>query len=370
MNRNTVVALPPVDYADWEDYHLTKDCGMVPYLLHKRYGMDVSMVGTVEDLDEYPSKEMVPGLKLVPMPHVNVVEKTEYLIENGAEIDVLVLYGMYVPNMAMAITYKAVNPDGFVYVALDANSRWIPLINTEDELFRNFISCVDLMATSCRSLAMYLTVKWGRKIECITNGYYNWLGDAYPKCVFEDKENTILTVSRLGTEQKATDVLLEAFAGVARDIPGWSLKLIGHMEEDFQAYLRNYFSEHPDLKERVIFTGVIKDKKHLAEEYEKAKIFALPSRWEGGNPNVISEALTAGCVTAVTKFDAWADCIADGKCGAAVEVDDAVGFGACLKSLCLGERLWEMSETAREHADDFYNMEKNVDFIYRKLMGQ
>ena len=58
----------------------------------------------------------------------------------------------------------------------------------------------------------------------------------------------------------------------------------------------NIFIENLELNDRVIFTGSILDKNKLIEEYESDKIFALPSMLERGSPNVISEALTAGCV--------------------------------------------------------------------------
>ena len=184
---------------------------------------------------------------------------------------------------------------------------------------------------------------------------------------FEDRENVILTVARLGIEQKATDLLLEAFALIAQEIPGWTLRLAGPVAEEFMPFRESFFAEHPKLKERILFLGEITDRKELAKEYKRAKIFALPSAWEGGNPNVVAEALYSGCVTAVTRFDAWEDCIGKGKCGAVADTGDTKGFAEVLKNLCLNSDLKTMSENAREYAKEMFNMEKNVLWLFARL---
>ena len=278
-----VAAFCPVDHEDWENYHLTKDCGLIPYILHKNYGMNVSMVGTSDNIEDYPSRDLVPGLKFVPLHDADLNRKMEYIINHIAEIDILLLYGAYSSNMAMATIYKELRHDGLVYVSLDINSGWLAKIDTETELFKSFLENVDIMSASGSDMAKYLTYKWGREIIYISNGFINLIGDSYITRKFKDKENIILTVGRLGTNQKATDVLLKGFALSAHILDGWKLKLIGSVEEDFKSYINDYFEEYPGLSDRVIFTGPISDKKVLADEYEKSKIFALTSRWEGGH---------------------------------------------------------------------------------------
>ncbi|MCI1920829.1 MAG: hypothetical protein LKJ22_02760 [Liquorilactobacillus nagelii] len=49
----------------WTDVELTKDCGVVPYLLHKKYGYQSVMVTTKNVQETYHSlTEKVPGMQV------------------------------------------------------------------------------------------------------------------------------------------------------------------------------------------------------------------------------------------------------------------------------------------------------------------
>lgn len=161
--------------------------------------------------------------------------------------------------------------------------------------------------------------------------------------------------------------MLEAFAHIAEKIPEWKLRLVGSVDSRFEPYIESFFERHPDLNERIVFTGQIQDRECLKNEYSKAKIFAFTSRLEGGAPNVISEALHAGCVMATTKIDAYEDITGNGKCGMAAEIDDIEGVARMLFELCMNSNLEEMAQKSVEQANDFYDMEKIVGGLYGKL---
>lgn len=97
----------------------------------------------------------------------------------------------------------------------------------------------------------------------------------------------------MGTEQKATELLLDAFAKSA-SVHDWKLFLVGTIENGFNTYIQNYYENNPELKSRVVFTGAISSKKELQVYYDKAKVFVLPSKWESFGL-VLLEALSAGC---------------------------------------------------------------------------
>lgn len=124
------------------------------------------------------------------------------------------------------------------------------------------------------------------------------IGNGVSKLDFEpmtnqERENIFLTVARLGTVQKATDILLEAFAKSA-DKHNWDLKLIGTVEKEFRPYIEEYYKKYPELKSRVHFVGQIKNRELLYNEYCRAKVFVLPSRWESYGISC-AEALSCGC---------------------------------------------------------------------------
>ena len=359
-----VVAMAPYE-RPWSNVELIKDCGLIPYLLYKNHGCDVSMVGAKGGA--YPYKDLVDGLRLEFLESGTEDCKLQYIEDNALSIDCLILRGCYPSNFNVAKLYKRLRPNGKIYVGLDANSAWMDRILWWQPQFMDFMDCCDVIATSCTAMVDHLNEKWPWKIIHIPNGYYNLLGEQYKRLSFEEKENVIITVGRLGTVQKATDVLLEAFALIEDRIPDWKLKLIGNIEVSFESYVGEFFERFPCLKDRVILEGAISDRVQLCEEYAKAKIFALPSAWEGGAPNVIAEGLNAGCVMAVTKIDAYEDIIGGGCCGKASPKGDVEAFAQILLELCTSDKLEVMSKAACEHAKNCFDMEKIVGGLYEQL---
>lgn len=360
-----VVAVAPM--TGWYNVLLTKDCGLIPYLFYKNHQCEVSMLGAkVEEcsyLDSY-----VKGLKMEFLSTGSEEEKVNYIEKHAAEMDAVILNGAYPSNFNVAKVYKKFHPKGRIYLGLDANSFWMDRIFWKEENFLSFMDCCDVIAVAGRAMQKHLNEKWRWKIEYIPNGYYPFAG-FFQKPIFKEKENIILTVGRLGTEQKATEILMEAFALIAEEIPEYQLHLVGSVEGTFQNYIKNYQEQYPQLKERIILTGTIYEKERLVQEYRRAKIFALPSRWEGGTPNVIAEALSAGCVTAVTKFDEWRDATDQEQCGMAAEIDDRDGFAQILLLLCKRNDLSVLSDHAYQYAKRNYDMERIVAKINELLFG-
>jgi GalNAc-alpha-(1->4)-GalNAc-alpha-(1->3)-diNAcBac-PP-undecaprenol alpha-1,4-N-acetyl-D-galactosaminyltransferase len=108
---------------------------------------------------------------------------------------------------------------------------------------------------------------------------------------WEEKEDIIITVGRIGTYQKNTELFLEALKEV--ELNNWKVYILGPFELPFQTYIDTYFKLNPQLRDKVIFTGNIIDRKELFEWYNRAKIFCLTSRFEGF-PITFPEALYFG----------------------------------------------------------------------------
>lgn len=89
------------------------------------------------------------------------------------------------------------------------------------------------------------------------------------------------------TFEKGFDLLLKAFARVARKHPAWQLKIVGDgpLREEWTA-----LATEVGLAERVIFTGRVQDPfTHL----QNADLFVMSSLYEGF-PNALCEAMAAG----------------------------------------------------------------------------
>lgn len=132
-------------------------------------------------------------------------------------------------------------------------------------------------------------------------------------CILDEsieRENIILNVGRL-VEKKGQKYLIEAFSKIENK--EWKLYIAGdgHLKEELINYV-----EQLELGERVVFLGSRKDVSHW---YQKAKIFAFPSIFEGF-PNALAEAMTYGL--ACVSFDCFtgpSDIIEDGVNGYLVE---------------------------------------------------
>lgn len=364
--RRTVTALAPYERG-WSNVELAKDCGLMPYILYKDFGYDVKMVGA--NSGPYPYLDMyVKGLDMVFLPDGNVETKCDYIARNAEDIDLLILRGCYPTNFLPALTYKKYNPRGKIYVGLDANSAWMDRIIWTDEYFVRFMDSCDIIATSCRTMARHLNEKWPWNIDFIPNGYYDLTGEDTPTDISK-KKNIILTVGRIGTEQKRNETMLIAFALIEKYIPSWKMKLVGSIEKSFEAFIDDYYKQFPHLRDRVIFTGPISDKKELRAAYDEAKIFTLSSVFEGA-PNVISEALHSGCATLVTEFDAYSDAINDGLCGFSAPIDDTETFAQRLHELCSDEkRLRAFSQNALLHCERDFNMKRVVSRLDYLVFG-
>jgi glycosyltransferase involved in cell wall biosynthesis len=96
----------------------------------------------------------------------------------------------------------------------------------------------------------------------------------------------ICAVGRLH-QQKGFDLLLRAFAAVARQFPDWRLRILGEGAE--RASLESLVRDL-GLAERVELPGAVRD---VRAEMSACEVFVLPSRSEG-YPNALLEAMALG----------------------------------------------------------------------------
>lgn len=354
--------------AGWTNAQLIKDCGVIPYLLYKNHQCDSCMLG-IKNTEIFSNLKYVKGLKLESLPDSKIRTKTEWIINEAADIDCLQIYGCNSDYYPLVNHYKRVNPQGKVSLAVDGNSFWMDRIPWKDASFYHFMEQCDVISVAGHTMQKYLNEKWPWTIEYIPNGFYNFSGKAWD-IDFEKKKNIILTVGRLGSPQKATHVLLESFARIERKIPEWKLHLVGSIEPEFEPYLKKFWANFPNLRHRVLFLGNIADRETLYAEYQQSKIFALTSILEGGTPNVISEALFSGNAIAITRIDEYQDATDNGYCGLVSDIDDVSGFSDILLKLCLDDHLEKKCRHAYKYAQKNFDMEKAVEKLYCLIFGE
>ena len=292
MNKNkTFVTLFP----RCKNIELLKDVGMIPYHMYKCYGYDSSVACYGDDEYNYLNSE-VSGLKLIKIPRIyNSVVKDgcSFIKKNAKNIDVLNVYHLiYSESFQWIKLYKRLNPSGKVYLKMDLDYMGLKK-HTCDNLVkrilkRNILKKCDLISAESISICKSLYELYKIKVEHIPNGVCK-INTTY----VHGKNNVFLTVGRLGTVQKATEVLLEAFAKAATKT-NWTLRLVGPIEDSFIPWLNNFMNVNRDIVDRIQFVGSLTDRDALNKEYENAKVFVLTSRWEG-YPLALAEAQTSGC---------------------------------------------------------------------------
>ena len=321
----------------WYDQQLTKNVGLVPYIFYKEYGFHSVMVtgqgGPYPSLDTY-----VKGLDLACLGGPEQELFLRYIEEHAEDMDVFVMHGPYPFYYALLQRYRELRADGKVYLEVDPNGWWVDRMPVAAPEFQWYLSQCDVVGVSCRRMQEYMSAKWPCRIDYLPNGFFNFTGESLT-VDFDKKENIILTVGRIGTEQKNNETLLEAFALAAPAIGDWRLRLVGNVTPEFHEYLERYFIRHPELRERIDFPGAIQDKRKLMAEYRRAKIFALTSLFEGGTPNVVAEALFGGCYMVTSDIDGSQDVVAGGACGVVFPLEDAAALADILKRVCYDGQL-------------------------------
>ena len=173
------------------------------------------------------------------------------------------------------------------------------------------------------------------KIRYIPNGYDDI---EYPidraECRSK-KKNAIITVGRLGSEQKNSEMFLSAIERAHNDVAEYYF--IGPANEAFGAKVADLEDRRPELASRIHIIGNVANKLELYEYYKFAKCFVLTSRWESFGL-VLVEALAHGDYILATDLDPVRDMVGDdGAVGTMVKQNDSDGLARAIDSVCEGD---------------------------------
>ncbi len=358
MNKYKMCVIPA---SPLENVQLLKDRVIFPYVCYRTFGESLRLV--TKCTGDYPYLSYLEGADLVPLPEdqPHMEAAVRYVSGHAGEIDLLFLFGARGEYMELTRTYKSLRPDGIIYLKLDTNIDWANALPLSHKPFADFLRNCDIISCETRRLQSLLYKKWQRPVEYIPNGVYYPLYPGASDVRFEEKENIILTVGRLGDIQKNSLLLLYAYAlAFPQFDEPWDLVMVGSVTPEFQADCEDFCRRFPPLAPHVHLTGNIADKHTLHQYYRRAKIFALPSRAEGGSPNVFSEAAVYGCTVVTTGVDAAPDMTDNGRVGRiSPDIEDFDGFARELAAVCLDPAyLARNFHDMRTYIKEFFDYER------------
>ncbi len=377
---------------------LTKDIGMIPYYFHRLFNFNSKIV--TYKIGEYPNlKKNCNGLKLHFIKRsrrFEIVRKfceknvLKYLVANAKKIDILNLTYFTIINIIYGIIYKLLNRNGFLYLKMDVNilfkkinfNNWhlhmakrfmfsilfLHFIKLPKMIFLKIIDLISFESREIFEFSIKTFPKLKQKLIYMTNGFDDFdIKKVGANSPFSEKENIILSVGRLGTYQKATEILLEALSKI-KDLKNWKVYLVGHIEANFKEFIKKYFIKNPQLKKKIIFTGNIINRDDLYEFYQKSKIFCLTSRYEGF-PFVLIEAAYFGNYIVSTKLLSSREITKKGTLGSLFPLNDVNKLAEILQELINNEAiLKENYLKIIEHAENNHSWTKNVHMLYNEFL--
>lgn len=187
---------------------------------------------------------------------------------------------------------------------------------------------IDVVSVETTRLYEVLKLKefFANNLTYLPNGFYD---NGEPIIVADSmKEKFFLTVGRIGTHQKATEVLLKAFIEFCKMDEQWNLKIAGPIEEHFHATINELRFNNPKVFQRIRFIGEITNRADLQLLYKRASIFILPSRFESFGI-VFVEAMSTGCQIISSDITPAHD-LGLSKWGRIFPVDDHGALSKCM----------------------------------------
>lgn len=333
-------------------YEFTKDVVMVPLHLGRALGCNVRILcGWDSDLDEEVARHTDDSLSFIRWnlgysPRSRMPQNVKWLLKNARTTSVLMCFHFRPETIINVLTYKLLNRKGKTYVKLDTiagdefNKKGL-----KGRIYKWAAKKVDVF--SCETKAsMENILRAFPEIKDKLLLLPNPVDEAVCKSS-APKENMILTVGRLYTNQKNTEMLLEALKQT--DLKDWKCILAGPGAEK-------------EEQGNIIFAGDQRDRAALADLYARAKVFVLTSRWESYGI-VLAEAAACGCFLVTTPVGAAPDIVE--QCGGIIVAqEDSEALAQVLSEIIDGKI--ELDE--KPHRDAIMkNYEDSISAVSRIL---
>lgn len=362
--------------------HLNKDVGMFPvYLSQLGYNFKMVCLDIPENKNLPKNFHGVEIVKIKPFTLFNKIPLLKrlnipqilYICKNFKNIDLLFFFHMTVKKLYPIRLYKFLKKTGQVYLKIDMDLRQLDIFKNEFSSNKRWRRKILSLINSCNlvsseiqkvmnTLNNLLKDHTDTVIKYIPNGIdLNNLNTIDVKGV-DEKKNQMITVCRVGTEQKNNQMMLEALKSV--DLKSWNIIFIGPIEDEFNTVIDDFYQQNPDLKEKVIFKGSVYDKDELYDLYNSSKVFFLTSKREGF-PLSTLESLYFGNYQIQTPTGNEKDVISGSGFGKVIGMNDIAELSQVLNMIVNDEIEMKTPEVISKNAIEkfsYENLAKNILF--------
>ena len=291
MKKLSLIFFAPLKYV-----HLKKDVGLFPVYFKQQYFDKVELLCFEKDNDvpgyyrgieiKVISNKKFPAISSRIKEIKQNLQKNNYFIDyikENKDITHVMMFHATLEHLLLSRRIKKILPSVKTYIKFDSDIDSCKyFISEHNKLFKfirkNCLPFVDLLSIESELALEILKNKreLADKIFYVPNGYDNKL---LREVDFNKKKKQIITVGRLGTYQKNTELLLDIISYI--NLKDWTVKLVGPIETGFTSYIDEFYNKNPQLREKVFFTGNISDEKKMIEVYAESSVFILTSRFEG-----------------------------------------------------------------------------------------
>lgn len=351
-----------------QNVHLIKDVGMIPYMLQKE-GYYESYISFYEKAENLPYlKNEVKGLNYKSIKKIFKNEDLNiffFLFSNFRRIDYVMMFHPSFKKIFISFLFKILSFNRLkFYFKMDLDESIFQSNVTEKTLINNFkkkfYNYTALFTVETKRINDFLNKGSYYETKYLTNGFVNTGTSILPV----EKENILLTVGRIGTYQKNTEVLLDAIKNL--NLSGWKVIIIGPVEESFIPVVDEFFLSNPSLKQNVCFLGNMSDRVLLEEYYQKSKVFVLTSRYEGF-PLVFTEAIKNGCFVVSTDLVCAADVTNNEEFGKLFSIGNSQELSHILENIIDEKIHLPSKESIMKYAEENYNWSVLVKRLYELL---
>jgi glycosyltransferase involved in cell wall biosynthesis len=219
-------------------------------------------------------------------------------------------------SVFLLLYIKIRHPHIKVYIKMDTNEDGaINLAKHRFSMLNIGIACADLVSCETKRAAeIFQGIPHLSKIVYIPNAIDDELY-LKEKSYHTAQKNIIITVARLFSYQKNTDLLLDIIAGL--NLKDWKVRLIGPLESEEcngAGRAASFFMRYPHLRGDVEFVGAINDAEALKDSMREAKVFLFTSRYESFGIALL-EAAAAGNYIIATDVGSARQITKDGELG-------------------------------------------------------